>query len=55
MPEGLLGKLEGKWPLGIPRCRWLDNIIINPKEMGWIDLAQNRDKRLAFVYAVVNL
>ena len=44
----LLGKPEGKRPLGRPRRRWVDNIMINLQEVGcgymyWIGLAQNRD------------
>jgi hypothetical protein len=40
----LVGKPEGKTPLGRPRCRWLDNIKIYLRETGWdgmdwIDLA----------------
>jgi hypothetical protein len=31
----LLGKPEGKRPLGRPRCRWVDNIKIDLKETGW--------------------
>jgi hypothetical protein len=41
----LVGKTEGKSPLGRPRCRRVDNIKIDPRERGWngmdwIDLAQ---------------
>jgi hypothetical protein len=44
----LVGKLEGKRPLGRPRRRWMDNIKMDLREiewygMDWIDLAQNRD------------
>jgi hypothetical protein len=47
--KGLMGKPEGKRPLGRPRRRWGDNIRMDPKkvgcgDMGWIDLAQDRDK-----------
>jgi hypothetical protein len=31
----LVGKLEGKRPLGRPRCRWVDNIKMDLKEIGW--------------------
>jgi hypothetical protein len=31
----LMGKLEGKTPLGRPRRRWLDNIKIDLREIGW--------------------
>jgi hypothetical protein len=44
----LVGKLEEKKLLGRPRCRWVDNIKMDVREiawhgMDWIDLAQNRD------------
>jgi hypothetical protein len=43
----LVGKLEGKRPLGKPRCWWVDNIKMEIREIGWggmdwIDLAQDR-------------
>jgi hypothetical protein len=55
-----VGKPEGKRPLGIPRRRWLDNIRMDLREIGWggmdwIDLAQNRDRWRALVNAVTNL
>jgi hypothetical protein len=34
----LVGKLEGKRPLGRPRCRWEDNINIDLKEIGWVGM-----------------
>jgi hypothetical protein len=37
----LVGKQDGKRPLGRPRCRWVDNIKM---DMDWIDLAQDRDQ-----------
>ena len=45
----LVGKSEGKRPLGRPRRRWEDNIKIDPHEVGcggmdWIELAQDRDR-----------
>jgi hypothetical protein len=44
----LVGKPEGKRPLGRPRRRWEDNIKINLQEVGWsmdwIELAQDRDR-----------
>jgi hypothetical protein len=45
----LVGKPEGKRPLGRPRCRWVDNIKMDLLEIGWggvdwIGLAQDRDK-----------
>jgi hypothetical protein len=43
------GKPEGKRPVGRPRRRWVDNIKMDPLEIGWggmdwIGLAQDRDK-----------
>jgi hypothetical protein len=45
----LVGKPEGKRPLGRPRRRWVYNIKMDLLEIGWggvdcIDLAQDRDK-----------
>jgi hypothetical protein len=45
----LVGKLAGKRPLGRPRLRWVDNVKIDLREIGWggmdrIDLAQDRDQ-----------
>jgi hypothetical protein len=45
----LVGKPEGKRPLGRPRCRWVDSIIIDLREIGWdgvdwIEVAQDRDQ-----------
>ena len=45
----LVGKYEGKRPLGRPRPRWEDNITMDFQEVGfggkdWIDLAQDRDR-----------
>jgi hypothetical protein len=31
----LVGKPEGKRPLGGPRCRWVDNITMDLREIGW--------------------
>ena len=44
----LVGKPEGKRPLGRPRCRWEDNIKMDLQEVGggcgdWMELAQDRD------------
>jgi hypothetical protein len=54
----LVGKQDGKRPLGRPRCRWVDNIkwILERWDgMDWIDLAQNRDQWWALVNTVMNL
>jgi hypothetical protein len=56
----LVGKSEGKSPLGRPRHRWEDNINMDVQEVGcggmdWIELAQNRDRWRALVNAVMNL
>ena len=56
----LMGKPEGKRPLGIPRRRWADNIIMDLQEVGcgyvdWIGLAQDRDRWRTLVSAVMNL
>jgi hypothetical protein len=53
----LVGKPEGKRPLGRPRRRWEDNIRreIGWGGMDWTDLAQNRDQWRALVNAVMNL
>ena len=56
----LVGKPEGKRPLGRPRRGWEDNIKMDLQEdgcggMGWIDLAQDRDRWRALVNVVMNL
>jgi hypothetical protein len=55
-----VGKPEGKRRLGRPKRRWLDNIEIDLREIGWdsvdwIDLAQGRDQWRALVSTVMNL
>jgi hypothetical protein len=54
----LVGKPEGKRPLGRPRRRWEDNIQMDLQEVGckgmdWIGLAQDRDRWRALVNAVM--
>jgi len=56
----MVGKPEGKRPLGRPRRRWKDNIKIDLQEvayggMDWMELAQDRDRWRALVNAVMNL
>ena len=56
----LVGKPEGKRPLGRPRRRWVDNIRIDLQEVvcGYMDLiglAQDRDSWRTLVSAVMNL
>ena len=55
----LVGKPEGRRPLGRPRCRWVD-IRMDLQEVGcgymdWIGLAQDRDRWRTLVSAVMNL
>jgi hypothetical protein len=55
----LVGKAEGRRPLGRPRRRWLDNIRMDLVEVGWDDvdwigLAQDRDRWIALVNSVLN-
>jgi hypothetical protein len=56
----LVGKPEGRRPLGRPRRRWKDNIKMDLGEIGfgdveWINLAQGRDRWLALVNTVMSL
>ena len=56
----LVGKPEGRRPLGRPRRRWADNIRMDLQEVGcgymdWIGLAQDRDSWRTFVSAVMSL
>jgi hypothetical protein len=58
--RSLVGKPEGKRPLGRPRHRWVDNIKMDLLEIGrggvdWIGLAQDGDKCRALVNEVMNL
>jgi hypothetical protein len=56
----LVGKPEGKRPLGRPRRKWEDGVRMDLREIGlgyvdWIRLAQDRGRWLAVVSAVMNL
>jgi hypothetical protein len=56
----LVGRTEGKRPLGRPSCRWEDNIKLYLREIGidgvnWIQLAQNRAQWRAFINTMMNL
>ena len=56
----LVGKPEGKRPVGRPRHRWVDNIRMDLQEVGcwyvdWIGLAQDRDSWRTLVSEVLNL
>jgi hypothetical protein len=56
----LVGKPEGRRPLGRPRHRWLDNNKMDLSDIGWdgidwIGLAQYRDQWRALVNTVMNL
>jgi hypothetical protein len=55
----LVGKPEGNRPLGRPRRRWVNNIKMDPREigwggMGWIDVTEDRDQWRVLVNAVMN-
>jgi hypothetical protein len=56
----LVGKPEGKGPLGRPRRRWENNIKMDLQEVGgdggdWMELAQDRERWWALVSTVKNL
>jgi hypothetical protein len=56
----LVGKPERKTPVGRPRRRWVDNIRMDLREVGWgdvdwISLAQDRNRWRALVNSVMNL
>jgi hypothetical protein len=58
--RGLVGKPQGKRPLGRPRRRWEDSIKVDLQEVGcvvmeWIELARDRDRWRALVNAAMNL
>jgi hypothetical protein len=55
----LVGKPEGKRPLGRPRCKWVNNIKMDLREIkwdhiDWTDLAQDRDQWRDLVNTVMN-
>ena len=59
MHKVLVGKSEGKRPLGRPRRRWEDNIKMDLREVGggygdWMELAQDRDRWRALMSRVMN-
>jgi hypothetical protein len=56
----LLGEPQGKIPLGRPRRRWVDNIKMDLREIGWdgvdwIDMTEDVDQWRALVNTVLNL
>jgi hypothetical protein len=51
----VVGKPEGKRPLGKPRHRWVDNIKIGWDGVEWIDMAHDRDQWRTIVNTVLNL
>jgi len=56
----LVGKPEGKRPVGRPRLRWVDNVRMDLQGVGcgfmdWIGLAQDRERWRTLVSAVMNL
>jgi hypothetical protein len=56
----VVGKPEGKRPLGRPRYRWVDDIKMDLREIGWdgidlIDVTQDKDQWRALLITVVNL
>jgi hypothetical protein len=55
----LVGKPEGKRPLGRPRRRWVDNIkmdlgLVGWADVDWIGLAQDKNRWRALVNSVLN-
>jgi hypothetical protein len=52
----LMGRSEGKRPLGRPRLRWMNNVKMDLREMeyGCIDLAEDRKQRTAVVNTIMN-
>jgi hypothetical protein len=50
-----VGRPEGKRPLRRPRHRWVDNIKMDLREIGWDGMVQDRDHWMAFLNTVINL
>jgi hypothetical protein len=53
-----VGKLQVKRPIGKPSCKWVDNIKMNLRVIGWdgikwIELAQNRDQWTVLMSTVI--
>jgi hypothetical protein len=58
--RSLVGKPERKRPLGRPRCKWVNDIKMDHREIGWggmdwIELGQDRNYWRALVKMVLNL
>jgi hypothetical protein len=56
----LVGKPEGKKPMGKPRHGWVDNIKMDLRDIGcdgmdWVDVAQDRNQWMAIVNTVMSL
>jgi hypothetical protein len=56
----LVGKPQGKRPVGRPRCKWVSNIKMEFREIGWsgmdwVDLAEYTDQWRALMNTVMNL
>jgi hypothetical protein len=51
----LVGKPEGRRPLGRPRRKWLDLVEVGWGDVNWIGLAQDRDRWRAIVNSVLNI
>jgi hypothetical protein len=56
----LVGRPEGRRPLGRPRCRWEDDIKMDLQEVGWgdidwIELAEDRDRWWTLLNVIMNL
>jgi transcription termination factor 2 len=56
----LVGKTDGKRPLGIPRRRWKDNIKMYLRKIGlegvdWIHVAEDRDRWRGLANTIMNL